>query len=113
MKNILSLGFVFLLLVGAQIFLEQSPTVAPEGTDTELDSINTRYKIEDGKLYFLGEDGKWNNRDNFVWQSANGHFYLQEDGQIYQSNDGSFWSLLSVDKIHQDILPVPDKINKQ
>lgn len=113
MKNILSLGLVFVLLVCAQILLEQHRVVSPKGTDTELDSINTRYKIENGKLYFLGEDGRWSNRDNFVWQGANGHYYLQEDGQIFQSDDGSFWSLLSVDKMHQDILPSPVSINKQ
>ncbi|MBI1223430.1 MAG: hypothetical protein GC180_12570 [Bacteroidetes bacterium] len=113
MKSILSLGLVFLLLVGAQIVLEQRSTVTPEGTDTELDSINTRYKFENGKLYFLGDDGHWNNRVNFVWKGNNGHYFLQENGQIYQSNDGTFWSLLSLDQIHQDILPLQPVSNKQ
>ncbi|MHB1278350.1 MAG: hypothetical protein ACYC1Q_08120 [Bacteroidia bacterium] len=105
MKSILSLGFIFLVLISFQIYLERLNILAPEGTDTELDSLNSRYKIENGKLYFLSSDGLWIDQDNFVWKGENGHYYLQQNGQIYQSNNGSYWSLLSTDKMHQDFLP--------
>ncbi|MDX5321884.1 MAG: hypothetical protein LPK49_12555, partial [Bacteroidota bacterium] len=65
------------------------------------------------KIYSLGHDGTWTHRDKFVWQGQNGHYYLQQDGQIYQSDDGSFWSLLSVDKYHSDILPQSYRVNTQ
>jgi|GEM_PF-2472605 len=112
MKNILYLGSVFLVLIGTQVFLEQKSIISPQGTDTELDSLNTRYKIENGKLYFLSNDGSWINRNHFVWQGVNGHYYLEEDGQIFHSNDGSFWSLLSVDRSHEDHVP-SDKFSQQ
>lgn len=113
MKNILYLGFTFLILICFQVYLERLNILAPEGTDTEHDSLNSRYKIENGKLYFLNADGHWINQDNFVWKGENGHYYLQQNGQIYQSNDGSFWSLLSGDKIQQDFLLPSQVPNKQ
>ena len=105
MKSILYLGFIFLILISFQVYLERLNILAPEGTDTELDSLHSRYKIENGKLYFLSSDGNWMDQDNFVWKGENGHFYLQQNGQIYQSNNGAYWSLLSVDKMQQDFLP--------
>ena len=97
MKNILYLGSVFLVLIGTQISLEQKNIIAPQGTDTELDSLNTRYKVENGKLYFLSNDGIWINRNHFVWQGSNGHYYLEEDGQIFQSDDGTDWNLFAAE----------------
>ncbi|HCS20953.1 MAG TPA: hypothetical protein DIW47_10415 [Bacteroidetes bacterium] len=105
MKSILSLGIFFLVLISFQIYLERLNILAPEGTDTELDSLNSHYKIENGKLYFLSSDGRWIDQDNFVWKGENGHYYLQQNGQIYESNNGSYWSLLSTDKMPQDFLP--------
>lgn len=105
MKSILSLGFIFVLLISFQIYLERLNILAPEGTDTEHDSLNSRYKIENGKLYFLSSDGPWIDQENFVWKGENGHYYLQQNGQIYQSNTGSYWSLLSTDQMPQDFLP--------
>lgn len=112
MKNILYLGSVFLVLIGTQISLEQKNIIAPQGTDTELDSINTRYKVENGKLYLLSTDGTWINRNHFVWQGSNGHYYLEDDGQIFESNTGAFWSLLSTDGNAQDILSTGNFANQ-
>lgn len=112
MKNILSLGFIFLVLISFQIYLEQLNIVAPEGTDTELDSLNSHYKIENGKLYFLSSDGLWIDQENFVWKGENGHYYLQQNGQIYESHNGAYWSLLSTDKVNTGFLPA-EALNKQ
>jgi len=112
MKNILYLGSVFLVLIGTQISLEQKNIIAPQGTDTELDSLNTRYKIENGKLYFLSNDGTWINRNHIGWKVVNGSYYLEDGGQVFQSKDGSLWSRLSVDQSAEDILPT-DKFTNQ
>ena len=112
MKNILYLGSLFLVLIGTQIYLEQENIIAPQKTDTGLDGLKTGYKIDNGNLYFLGNDGNRINKNHFVWQGANGHYYLEDDGQIFESKDGSFWNLLSVDRSIEDNMP-SDRVNLQ
>ena len=92
MKTILSLGFFFVALISYQVYLERQNYHAPEGTDTEIDSVHTRYKILNGKLYFLSNDRTWEERNEYVWLGSDGYYYVHEDGKLYSSQDGSSWS---------------------
>ena len=92
MKTILYLGFLFVVLISSQIYLERQNYHAPEGTDTEIDSVHTRYKILNGKVYFLSNDQTWEEKNQYVWQDLEGYYYLHQDGKLFSSQDGNTWS---------------------
>lgn len=89
MKTILYLGLFFVVLISYQVYLERLNYHAPEGTDTEIDSIQSRYKILNGKLYFLSNDHTWEEKNQYVWIGPDGQYYMHEDGKLYSFQDGA------------------------
>ncbi len=95
MKSILYLGVAFIVLISSQIYLEQQNRLSPEGTDSENDSLSTRYKILNGRIYYLSENDHWQATDLAYWSGKNGYYYFVQSGMFYQSANGIQWEPVS------------------
>ncbi|TNE79476.1 MAG: hypothetical protein EP332_11015 [Bacteroidetes bacterium] len=95
MKPILYLGIVAICALSLQVYLETShQALNPAGTeDNKVESA--RFKIEDGKIFFLTTDNQWVERDNYIWRADNGMYYKHLHGKLFSSIDGEQWQLVA------------------
>jgi len=96
MKSAIYLGALFCLAIGIQIAVEvNSLDISIDSNTTRIDSENTRFKIIDGKIYFLTDQSRWIERNNYVWRNKEGNYYKHLNGRIFYSSDGLDWKLIA------------------
>lgn len=95
MKPILYLGIAALCALSLQVYLETSQQALSPANSEDTKVESTRFKIEDGKIFFLSSDNNWVERDNFIWKADNGMYYKHLNGKLFSSMDGEQWQLVA------------------
>ena len=104
MRTILYLGICFCVAIGLQIAVEMhSLSFSLESETEQIDSDNTHFKIIDGKIYFLSNQSRWVERNNYVWQNEEGRYYKHLNGRIFYSTNGHDWKLIANLKVDKNI----------
>jgi hypothetical protein len=90
MKTAFHLFFLLIALTGLQVFLERDAEARPE-IKAEIDTIDTKFKIENGGIYFLDKNRQWIEKESFLWRSKNGLLFQVCDNTLYYSGNGKSW----------------------
>lgn len=94
MKTVLYLSGLFVVLICVQIGLEYRSDLPAKPTGHEVDTLNTQFRIEEGKILFLRNHSEWVELDDFVWKGEDGKYYRHLNGSIFTSKDKGSWELV-------------------
>lgn len=95
MKPILYLGILAVCAMSTQVYLETSNANRIPTSREESEIEPTRFKIEDGKIFFLTNESEWVEKDNYIWKADNGLYYKHINGKLFTSADGERWQLVA------------------